>query len=200
MKKGKIIAISLSCMAVLACCIVLFTNKEAESTDLYSVLGHSVMNDNTVESSQNIVAYIDGEPFYYDYVQQSAQARNITDEQLIEYAVKEELLYREAKANGITVSEAELTAYIADLRNAVANDSDAYNSLLSYCQGANITVDDYWQQTLPVYEQIMVIARYQDSLHQQFEAQKDTSAAVTFDDYYDQLQDDLMDEYNVVIE
>ncbi len=200
MKKIKILSISLGCLAVLVCAIVLFSEKEAEPTDLYSVLGQSVMNVDQIESPENIVAYIDGEPFYYDYAQQSAQARNIAPEQLIEYAVKEELLYREAKNNGITVSQAELSQYIDGLREAVANDSDAYNSLLSYCQGANITVDDYWQLTYPVYEQIMIISKYQDSLYQSFQAHNEDASLTSFNEYYEQYQEGLMEQYNVVME
>ena len=200
MKKIKTVAISLGCLAVLVCCIVLFSDKGAESTDGLSVAGQSVINAGPVESSENIVAYIDGEPFYYDYAQQAAQSRNISEEQLIEYVVKEELLYREAQKNGITVSSTELAEYIASLQDAVANDSDTYNSLLSYCQGANITVDEYWELAYPVYEQIMVIAKYQDSLYQEYDSQNSNAATMSFHDYYEQYQEALMEQYNVIME
>ena len=72
--------------------------------------------------------------------------------------------------------------------------------MLSYCQGANITVDDYWQLTYPVYEQIMVISRYQDSLYQSFQSHNEDASLTSFNEYYEQYQEGLMEQYNVVME
>ena len=69
----------------------------------------------------------------------------------------------------------------------------------SYCQGANITVDESWELAYPVYEKIMVIATYQDSLYQEYASQNSNAATLSFHDYYEQYQETLMEQYTVCL-
>lgn len=140
-----------------------------------------------------IVAVIDGEKITkegfeaYKLLLTDNEKVKMTDHEILDKIIQRQVIYNQALMEGLSVSEAEVTAAISAAREVIENDVNNA-AFLQSISALNCTVDQYWSDVRPVYRKALLCGKYKNQLKEEFNAEKSTTASKklssTFDDYY----------------
>ncbi len=188
----------------LAIVLVLGITLLASGQTLWQEIGQrEVQAEN--DNEMTVIAFIQGEEFAvnsgylenaYYYYQRTQEPMN--EAEVREFYVANELLYREAQAQGLSAGPEEVNAYIAELRENLSDDPEGYAELSDYLGGLGITEDEYWETHLEDYQKELTIEKLGDKLLDNYFSQYPDATADEYQEYYrNEYRPWLFDKYQV---
>ena len=205
--KRKICSIILSAVVLVSAGLT-YAASSNDHIDLMEKLGRIFKNDAETSSTGEIYArgnsggiitakdFEKAVQFYLTAGNDETTAR----EKAEEYLLRRDALYQEAVANGYTVTDAEITEYLSELKETVdtaANKEDVY-ALMSQFDSE----EEYWDYQFKIYRINLPIEKYIQALKEDFyHSQRSTYSEGTavqdpladFNNYLDSLKNDLVD-------
>lgn len=137
------------------------------------------------------IALIQGEEFAVDfdrlntayyYYQFTPEPMNQAE--VREFYVANELLYREAQAQGLNAGPEEVDEYIAKLREDLPGDPEGYAEFCDYLRGLGLTEDEYWETHREEYHEELTREKLGEKLRADYYKEQPGTTAVSFDEYY----------------
>ena len=155
------------------------------------------------DGDRTVIAYIRGEAYAvdtvfledaYSFYRQTPEPH---DEAWVkEFLVANELLYREAVAQGLEAGPEEVDEYIASLRQALPGDPEGYAVFLDDLQERGLTEEEYWTVSREAIQKELSIEKLGEKLQADYIIQHPTDLA--YHDYYLSVyRPQLFDKYRV---
>lgn len=198
MKKKFFFIIALSIMLILGISLL------ASGQTMWQLIGQRDLHAEK-DNDMTVIARIQGEEFAvnsgylenaYYYYQRTQDPMN--EAEVREFYVANELLYREAQAQGLSTGPEEVNAYIAELRENLSSDPEGYAEFSDYLGGLGITEDEYWESHFEDYQKELTIEKLGNRLLDNYFSQYPDSTADKYQEYYhNEYRPQLFDKYQV---
>lgn len=186
-----------------AICVILLIGSTAfaiqQKSKMKSV-GQQQKDIYAAANANDSVATVDGIPitkkaFDTFKVMYSNSDQKPTDKEVLDMIVERQLLHKQAEKEGITISDEQLNNAIEKMKQDLHNDTQSYSDFKDYIAGLNITEEQYWEQSKPVYKKALAVGQLKSRLKQQYEAEhKSEDAQVVeknFGEFYKSYVSDL---------
>ncbi len=175
-KKGIIVIISLA----LICGIGIWQKDKVIAQSPGTALGEKVVLNEQMEDKEDAALIVN------DNTITVGDMRNLKDsymtynpsaseKDIIEAAIRHEILYQEAINQGIDVDFDEAQKYTEQLKQAfLADEEDPFAvDLFEYISGLGLTVDEYFEQMIPMYQETMHVGLLRQKIYDEVEWESD---------------------------
>ncbi|MGB9814159.1 MAG: SurA N-terminal domain-containing protein [Thermovenabulum sp.] len=137
--------------------------------------------------------------------------QKLSPQQILERLIDNEVLYQEAKSQGLEVSYAEAKEYMEETRKITNEilagklqvaDREEFlkteNNLRQYIKGLGISEDEYWNQLIPIYQKYLSIGKLKAKILSSMPEndKKDPEKAHL---YFEQYKNNLRKKYKIEI-
>ena len=123
-----------------------------------------------------------------------------SEDEILDWLHTEKLLLREAERLGIYISDQELSREINDLKSELKQDNDGYSNILAFCAGAEISEDEYWRISSPMYKEHWTMGILYKTLYDKFLVDNPDINVMEiqdlFDEYYKNYVNELKQKYD----
>ena len=125
----------------------------------------------------------------------------LTDEEIKNKYIRQQVIIQEAEREGISASEEEINALNESRFSWLEKDEQAYRIIKEYVDGAGMTMDEYIEQSKIISEQAIITTKLKERIESEFteRASADgTETGETAEDYYNDYIDKLAEEAVII--
>ena len=153
-----------------------------------------LIKEGSIEITQNDVDY--QKAFY------KAQGVDVNEDEIKNKLIIKELLLKEAKDSGISISDDETRKYMNEIREKLPLDKSGYEEYKSFMDSCGWTEDEYWEKSLIVYKNAYITGKYiQEVLKSKFKELNpklsETEFQIEFKKYLEEYKINLPKKYNI---
>lgn len=205
--KKKIIIVLVSFVLIIGIVLTL-TKAHTSSTSLMAEWGmklkDSVGGKEEQDTSQ-VYAQGDHATVTQDEIEQAKQffitsglSESEAAEKAISYSMEREAMYEKALQEGYDVTDAEVDAYLSELKSmmSTAENKTDIEALISQFDSE----EEYWQYQKEVYRKNLPIQKYVSELQKQYDENgKETDTAEEWNHYLEQYKREVVQEENYIV-
>ena len=163
-------------------------DQQSEGDETATVIAVIQGEEFSIDSDRLETAY-----YYYQFTQNP-----MNEAEVREFYVSNELLYREAHAQGLNVSSEEVDEYIANLREDLSGDPEGYAEFCDYLLGLGQTEDEYWETHREEYNEELLREKIGEKLMDDYYSQHPDATVEQYYEYYrTQYRPQLFEKYQV---
>lgn len=135
--------------------------------------------------------------------------QEVDPDQILDRLIENEVLYQEAKAQGLDVSYEEAANYANEIRRiqqqivsgeiTVPNPEEYFliqEMITQYIKGMGVTEDDYWAMTVPIYQKTLSIGKLKAKVISSMQKEDGEDANAFFEQYVKDLKKTLQNTNN----
>ena len=114
----------------------------------------------------------------------------VSEEVMLERLHAKKAVLREAERLGIYITDQEFNQKLNDLKSDLERFDDGYSDILAFCAGAEISVEEYWRISSPIYKEHWTTGKLFKALREQFIADNpDKNRQEIYELYYEFYKD-----------
>ncbi len=98
----------------------------------------------------------------FDFIKQQylLANSNLDDMQILEKIIVKELLYQEAVAAGVTISDQTVQAEIEKIKSMLPKNKEGYQGFNDFLKESGLTEEEYWQVSFEFYKKAWTTGKY----------------------------------------
>lgn len=178
-------------------------STEKDTADFYYNYGAGVKG-NIIENTRqkNVISKKNIEGIA-DALVQAGDERSREDiiEALEERQKRDQANYLKAVEEGFVVTDEEIEEAIEETKKAIKGEA-AEKEIEAYCEGAGITMDEYWELQKEVYRKNYMIKKYMSKCQEEFSASSEGTEGIngTFFEEFERISEENVKKYDVKVE